>query len=889
MRYPAAVDLAKLLSPSQLQAATRLDVPVCILAGAGSGKTRVITHRIAWLMTEKREAAESILAVTFTNKAAGEMRDRVEKLVPGRGGRVLLGTFHGLAARLLRRYGRIVDVPPGFVIYDADDAERLLTRVVSGDLGLAKEATGPIGRLIDSWSCEGLAPADVPTGHELIFGDALKAYDRYLQRLNEAQALDFGGLLLKLRDLVRHDDGAVALARVRHILVDEYQDVNRVQADIVLTLAKRATTTAVVGDDDQAIYGWRGASADNLKKFLVALPGAVLIKLEENYRSTPAILDAANGIIRHNEVRLGKELRPAGGDGTGSGRGRHVRVVKGADDVEEARRVGGLIVEHVMSGTGLDEIAVLYRANAQSRPIEDELRRLALPYRVVGGVRFYDRKEIKDVLATVRAALNRRSDVDALRFLGAVPRGVGDASLKKIDAVARRHRRGILEVFADAALLAEAGLGAAAVKKCQGIIVTLDELAARIARPSSGPPAATTTTMTTTTTPSGGPVDVRAALGAKDALALAVQSSGVADRLEAEGGLEAEGRLENLAELVNAAATFEQLARRNGEAGDIEAFLESAALLGGADDAPNDDGRGQITLMTLHAAKGLEFAVVFLVGLEEHGFPHSRAILDDDGDAIEEERRLAYVGITRARRRLVLSWAGRRMVQGIVKPRDPSRFLFEIPREVLEGDVPRRGGAFERASLLDTWRARPTRPLPARAATDDDDDDDGHHVVYDDDVDAAPRPRRESRTRLVVTEPGHQPGGDDVIVRDARPGTDAGPPRTVVVRDDDTSARVGGFGGRRFALGAAALRPSSSPRGAGDDDGRPGPPDDNEGDGADFAAGARVFHRLFGDGTIVGRRGAGRALNCLVRFDSERAPRLIAARHLKSASSGDSA
>jgi DNA helicase-2/ATP-dependent DNA helicase PcrA len=917
------VDLAKLLSPAQYAAATRLDVPVCILAGAGSGKTRVITHRIAWLMTEQRQTAESILAVTFTNKAAGEMRERVEKLVPGRGSRVLLGTFHGLAARLLRRFGRIVGVPPGFVIYDADDAERLLQRLVVNDLNMAKEAAGPIGRLIDGWQCEGLGPRDVPEGHELLFRDALKAYDRYLEKLAESSALDFGGLLLKLRDLVRHDDAAAALGHVRHVLVDEYQDVNRVQADIVLAFARRAMTIAVVGDDDQAIYGWRGASADNLKKFLGALPGATLLKLEENYRSTPAILQAANGIIAKNEVRLGKVLRPAGNadddadDGIrGRDRGRNVRVVRGADDVEEARRVGGLLIEHVMGGTRLDDIAILYRANAQSRLMEDELRRLALPYRVVGGVRFYDRKEVKDVLATVRAALVRRSDVDALRFLAAVPRGIGDTTVKKVDAVARSRRRPLLEVFADPALLAEAGLSAAAQKKCSAVVMVLDELAAKIGRPQRS-------------SSQQGLFSAAATLGAKDALALAVQASGVADRLAAEGGLEAEGRLENLAELVNAAATFEELARRNGEAGDIEAFLESAALLGSADDAPQDDGRGQVTLMTLHAAKGLEFDVVFLVGLEEHGFPHSRAVLDDDDRAIEEERRLAYVGITRAKRRLVVSYASRRMVQGVVKARDPSRFLFEIPRDVLEGDIPRRGsdggpGRGAGSPLLDEWRRRQggsARSLRTDLGADHDDDhgneDDGAsgvRVVYDDDG-APVRARRPKEPRTLLV-----PRPDTAALDDGGEDNDAGPTGPVVVRDDEEGAGgVGGFGGaaRRFRLGtgarvvadrtggtarptilssavrmtptAATTMPTTATSTAPASTTTVVEERDDGGEARGFSAGARVFHRLFGDGTVVGARGAGRALNCLVRFDSQRAPRLIAARHLKPVEPGDSA
>jgi DNA helicase-2/ATP-dependent DNA helicase PcrA len=903
------VDLAKLLSPSQLEAATRIDRPVCILAGAGSGKTRVITHRISWLMTQKRERAESILAVTFTNKAAGEMRERVEKLVPGRAARVLLGTFHGLAARLLRRFGRIVDVNPNFVIYDADDAERLLQRLVMNDLNRAKDACGPIGRLIDSWQCEGLSPSEVPVGHDLLFTDALAAYRLYQTKLQEASALDFGGLLVKLRELVTHPDGATALGHVRHILVDEYQDVNRVQADIVLALAHRAATVAVVGDDDQAIYGWRGASADNLKKFLVALPGATVVKLEENYRSTPAILEAANGIIAHNEVRLGKVLRPAG-DQAHRERGRLVRIVRGNDDIEEARRIGSLLVEHVMSGTALDDIAILYRANAQSRTMEDELRRLALPYRVVGGVRFYDRKEVKDVLATIRAALNRRSDVDALRFLSAVPRGIGDASLKKIDAKARERRVSLLHALADPALLQAAGLAAGTQKKCAAVITILDALAAKIGRPAWPPSQETGATgrldfdgasaTTTSDRPVLGP------LGAKDALALAVEASGVAERLAAEGGLEAESRLENLAELVNAAATFEQVARRNGEASDLEAFLENAALLGSADDNPRDDGRGQVTLMTLHAAKGLEFDVVFLVGLEEHGFPHSRAVLADDDGSLEEERRLAYVGITRARRRLVLSYAARRMVQGVVKGRDPSRFLFEIPRGVVEGDVPRRG--HERSSsssLLDVWRQRRESPASRWALGSDDDDGHGTRIVYDDDTShetesswGKPRTPRGSRTRLLPVAPesaedagsfsSSMNGPSRFASREAPQETgdlDQGKD-VVVVREDEPSAAPSA---RRFRLSSSPMSSSSEPLRAG-----LAAPDamDEGGDGVDaaghFGTGDRVFHRLFGDGTVVGARGGGRgAQHLLVRFDSERAPRLVVSRHLKTAPVGE--
>jgi len=852
------VDLKSLLSPPQHEAATELQAPVCILAGAGSGKTRVITHRIAWLMSAHRVAAESILGVTFTNKAAGEMRERVEKLVPGRGGRVQLGTFHGLAARLLRRYGRVVDVDPSFVIYDADDAERFLQRILVNDLDASKDLTGPVARMIDAWQSEGLSPERVPKGSELYFDTAIKAYTRYVERLKEARALDFGGLLVKFRDLVTGPDADVVTRRVRHVLADEYQDVNQVQADIVLALAKKADSTAVVGDDDQAIYGWRGASADNLKKFLVAMPGARLVKLEENYRSTPAILEAANGIIAKNEVRLGKVLRPA----KASDRGRLVRVLKNASDLEEARRVVMYIIEHVAAGVHLDEIAILYRTNGASRVLEDALRQNSLPYRIVGGVRFYDRKEIKDVLATLRVALNRNSDVDGLRFLQAVPRGVGQATVTKLEAVARARGKPLFVAMGDDALLAEAGIAGATAKKVKAVIESLDELAKKIGRP-------------VRPDPQPGLFVASSSLGAKDAVALAVQVSGVSDRLEAEGGVEAEGRLENLMELVNAAAAFEESAKRSGDVADVEAFLESASLLGSADDAPDDDGRGEITLMTLHACKGLEFDVVFMVGLEEHGFPHSRAVMNDDAMGLEEERRLAYVGITRARQRLVLSWAAQRMVQGTLKARDPSRFLFEIPSGVLEGDLPRRrqGGSManQRESLLEQWRRRHRRTEGA-----DDVDDGSPRVVYDDDFDdGAPPPRREPRTRLVMTEPGAVP--DDAVVVPQRLLPAVGDDDDDDDDDDDVadSAPAPAPPARRFVLGVP-VKTTPTPA-------APTTPEVvfEPDEAPAFAAGARVSHRLFGEGTVVGQRGGGRSATVVVRFDGERGPRVIAARFLQ--------
>jgi DNA helicase II / ATP-dependent DNA helicase PcrA len=806
------LDLRTRLSAPQYEAATQLDAPVCILAGAGSGKTRVITHRIAWLMAERRARPSSILAVTFTNKAAQEMRARIEQLAPQGSGQLWLGTFHGLAARMLRRYGDLVGVRNSFVIYDADDAHRLLQRIVENDLNLAKDTARPIGHLIDGWQSDGLSADDIPSGPQLLYDKAIQAYRIYQERLMSMGALDFGGLLLSLRSLLLKPEGAVITRAIRHVLVDEYQDVSQVQADIVLAVARGADSVAVVGDDDQAIYGWRGASADNLKRFLVALPGSVVIKLEDNYRSTQPILTAANGIITRNQVRLGKELRAAT---PAQANGRSVRVVKARDDLEEARKLMMLAVEHVANRTSLDEIAFLYRTNASSRLLEDELRRHQLPYRVIGGTRFYDRKEVKDVLATVRCALVAGSDVDFLRFMAAMPRGVGDTTVKKIDAVARQRRTPLRTAFADESLMIEAGLTAAMRSKCKAIATILDGLARKIGRAAGAQ---------NDLFAQGQPV------GARDAMALAIDASGLADKLAAEGDLEAEGRLENLLELKNAAALFEEQNQRLALPADIEAFLEAAALTSSVDETKEDDGRGKITLMTLHAAKGLEFEVVFITGWEDGGFPHARAI-GESGDAsqLEEERRLAYVGITRAKKRLVLSWAQHRMVNGARRHRDMSRFLQEIPREALDGDVPPRARNYDddndprSASMLDLWRQRNPRRAPA-----DEDIVDGPRVVYDAEAVAA---------ALSQDEPMAPP-----------------------------------VSSRRFSL-RSSLQPAPEDVGLDDSD-----------SSSLFRSGSHVWHKRFGDGVVVGMRGAGHGQAALVRFDGERQPQVILVRHLRASS-----
>jgi DNA helicase-2/ATP-dependent DNA helicase PcrA len=735
-----------------------------------------------------RQRPWTVLAVTFTNKAAGEMRHRVDELSPGAGPDVQVGTFHGMAARLLRRYGRSVGVQPSFVIYDQDDSERLLKRIITNEMNGNRDQVRPIKSFIEGWQAEGMRPEQVPEVHWNPFEErAREAYAIYEERLAGMNAVDFGGLLLKLRDLLGTPGGEDVRSRVKHLLVDEYQDTNRVQAEITLSLAQSARTVAVVGDDDQAIYGWRGASADNLKHFLDALPGSKLVRLEDNYRSTRRILDAANAIIANNEVRLGKTLRSMGDEG------RRARIMKSSNDVDEARRVVQTVQELVRAGHSLEDVVVLYRTNALSRPFEDELRRASLPYRLVGGVRFYDRKEVKDVLATVRAALNPRSDVDTLRMVAAVPRGIGDTSVQKIAKAATAQSMSVLEALGDEALLESAGVAKRVRTKSVRLAAELDELGAKI-DPERGP-----------------------AVGARDAIALAIEKSGVADRLEADGTPDAESRLENLSQLLSAAAQFELDAETGDSAKDVLAFLETASLTSGGEEHDPRDNSERLTLMTLHAAKGLEYDVVFLVGMEEHGFPHSRALTEDAPPSeLEEERRLAYVGITRARKRLFLCWAQRRMVQGSVRPRRASRFLSELPSECVEGD---------------------------------------------------PLPRGRSRDLL-----GFSPG----FLDDHRPASSDG----VVVEYDDP-ARTGE---RRRRLQQQALQRRKHLRAAAEDEPTyelsdpHGTPTPASSDG--LCEGCRVDHKVFGSGTVVGFRGGGRTRAALVRFDTERAPRVIIARHL---------
>ena len=686
---PVKIDFVALLNKAQLEAVTTINAPLCILAGAGTGKTRVITHKIAYLIEHGAEP-EKILGVTFTNKAAAEMRERVDKILPGVAHRVMLGTFHGVSARILRRYGFYVGVPSSFLIYDADDSQKVLRKIAADLFNIGREILDSYQQQIEKWQNEGILPGQVESGGDYRLMRAKELYDSYWRELLRIGALDFNGLLLKWYELLLHPEGSKRLfAQFRHILVDEYQDTNALQANIVQLLGKQAETIAIVGDDDQSIYSWRGAKASNMQKFMDDMPNAYLVKLEANYRSTSTILSAANAVIANNGNRLGKNLIAVGGVGV------PIRLIRAFSDREEAEMIVRLVQDEVGRGHSLYEFAVLMRTNGQSRPFEESLRKARLPYRLIGGIKFYDRKEVKDVLATLRAALNPKSDVDFQRAISAVPRGIGDASVKKIQEIAKQKELSLLPAMLAPEVLSLAGISSKTASKMQAFAESLQELGRQCTLGSEH----VLDAVENYSQRQGSFWSAESApqyitqyrqFNAQEAIAMAAQMSGVTERLQEDKSDEAQDRLENIGQLLSAAQQYVEDAILFGNDVSALGFLEATALLSSVDDLkPQDKVDGAITLITLHAAKGLEFDVVFMVGMEEFGFPHGRALGEDaNPNDLEEERRLAYVGMTRARKRLYLTYAQRRMIHGVVKGRAPSRFLRELPRALVVGDIP---------------------------------------------------------------------------------------------------------------------------------------------------------------------------------------------------------
>ena len=658
------------LNPAQRDAVSAPPGHYLVLAGAGSGKTRVLTHRIAWLLEVEHASPWSILAVTFTNKAAGEMRARCDALIRQGTRGLTVGTFHGIAHRLLRQHWREAKLPETFQILDADDQQRLIKRTIQG-LGLDEARFPPrqAAWFINAAKDEGKRPdafhnSGDPQTRTLL--DVYRAYDATCAR---SGLVDFAELLLRSHELWLHDDALLAhyRERYRHLLIDEFQDTNTIQYAWLRVLAGTTAQMFVVGDDDQAIYGWRGARVENVQYFLRDFPGAKTIRLEQNYRSTGTILKAANAIIANNPQRLGKKLWTAGDHGT------PIALYAAYNEQDEARFVIERIREHMQQGEKASECAILYRSNAQSRNFEEQLIQHDIHYRVYGGLRFFDRAEIKDALAYLRLVANRHDDAAFERTVNTPTRGIGERTL---DILRQRARRDAISLW-DAALseLAGASLAGRAKNALKVFLALIAELAKTCAGASPAlPPDAVLGTAAHEPLPLAEQIDH------------AIQRTGLRDFYEADSRGSAESRVENLDELVNVASRFERTPE-DIEAGfsELTAFLAHAALEAG--EAQGEAWEDCVQLMTLHSAKGLEFPIVFLVGLEDGLFPSQKSL--DEPGRLEEERRLAYVGITRARQTLILSYAESRRLHGSETYNRPSRFLHELPRELLHEVRPR--------------------------------------------------------------------------------------------------------------------------------------------------------------------------------------------------------
>jgi DNA helicase-2/ATP-dependent DNA helicase PcrA len=631
-------DLLAGLNPVQREAATHTGGPLLIVAGAGSGKTRVLTHRIAWLIREQNASPWSILAITFTNKAADEMRTRVGGLIGPVADRMWISTFHSACVRMLRRDAHRLGYRSGFTIYDDADALRLMSYVLR-DQGVDTKRNTPRSVLnavsaaknelidYDTYTRN----AESPPERKLI----APAYTEYQRRLTAANAMDFDDLLMVTVNLLQAD--SVALNewqdRFQHILVDEYQDTNRAQNELVLMLGARHHQVCVVGDSDQSIYAFRGADIRNILDFENAFPDTTVIVLDQNYRSTQNILDAANSLIANNSARKPKHLW------TEAGGGDPIIHYRADDERDEAAWIVDRTVSQQRSGGRWADVAIFYRTNAQSRALEEELTRRNVPYKVIGGTKFYDRREIKDLLAYLRAVVNPEDEVSTKRILNVPKRGIGDTSVGKLDAYAQRHSLPFHRVLEEAD---RAGVTGKALGGINELLVSLAYLRAL----------------------------VKEEVGPATLLQNVIDRTGYVRQLEAEHTIESAGRVENIAELVGSAERYDSL----------ESFLEDVALVSDADEI--DPDASVVVLMTLHTAKGLEFPIVFLAGLEEGVFPHIRSL--SEPDELEEERRLAYVGITRAQKQLYITNAFTRQLFGQTQYNPPGRFLKELPEQLVE-------------------------------------------------------------------------------------------------------------------------------------------------------------------------------------------------------------
>jgi DNA helicase-2/ATP-dependent DNA helicase PcrA len=647
-----AMDVSRIiesLNEAQRSAVCASQEPLLVLAGAGSGKTRVLVHRIAWLVDVEGLSPYSILAVTFTNKAAGEMRGRIEQLIEAPAGGMWVGTFQGLAHRLLRTHWQEAGLEQGFQILDSQDQQRLVRRVLKSlDLDEAKWPPKQLQWFINSCKDEGRRPQHIETRNDPHMRRQVQVYEAYEALCQRSGLVDFAELLLRAHELWLKKPDLLLHYRQRfhHILVDEFQDTNTIPYAWLRLLAGDNGRITVVGDDDQSIYGWRGARVENIRRFEKDYPGTRVQRLEQNYRSTGTILKAANAVIANNAERLGKQLWTEGHEG------ERIQLYTAYNEQDEARFVVERIQGWVDEGRRRSDVAVLYRSNAQSRVFEERLIQYGVPYRVYGGLRFFERAEIKDALAYLRITSNRNDDASFERVVNHPPRGIGERTLEVVRQTARGRA---LSLWQAAAVVVDERLVPPRAANALQVFVSLVETLAADIQPLS--------------------------LG--EQVEHVMHPSGLLDHFAKEKGEKGQARIENLRELVNAAREY--AVDPDAEPDPLSEFLSHAALEAGEGQA--DAWEDCVQLMTLHSAKGLEFPLIFLCGMEEGLFPHQRSV--EEPGRLEEERRLCYVGITRARQQVVMTCAERRRLYGTETYCLPSRFISEIPDELIEDIRPR--------------------------------------------------------------------------------------------------------------------------------------------------------------------------------------------------------
>ena len=632
------------LNPMQKEAVLHTEGPLLILAGAGSGKTRVLTHRIAYLIEEKEVNPWNILAITFTNKAAGEMRERVDSLVGFGAESIWVSTFHSTCVRILRRYIEHLGYTNSFSIYDSDDQKTLMKQVFKTlDIDTKQYKERSVLGIISSAKDKLISPEEflLNAGQDFRQKKVGEIYREYQNQLKKNNALDFDDLIVKTVELFQNDSQILDYyqERFRYIMVDEYQDTNTAQFKLISLLASKYGNLCVVGDDDQSIYRFRGADIENILSFEQTFPGARVIKLEQNYRSTQNILDAANGVIRHNRGRKEKSLW------TANGTGDEILFKQFDDARDEADYIARQIRDSEFS---YQDQAVLYRTNAQSRLLEERCIFYNVPYRLVGGVNFYQRKEIKDILAYLKTVANGVDDLSVLRIINVPKRGIGATSMGRVTMFASEHGMSLYSALREARMVP--GLGKAVEKI--GRFISQMECFRAMAQSEE--------------------------YSIQDLIEAILEETGYEEELKAEGEIEAETRMENIQELINKAAAYEE----DSQHPSLDEFLEQVALVADIDNVDSSEDR--VTLMTLHSAKGLEFPKVYLAGMEDGLFPGMMAVSSDDPTDMEEERRLCYVGITRAKKELVITAARKRMTHGETRYCKPSRFVEEIPAELLK-------------------------------------------------------------------------------------------------------------------------------------------------------------------------------------------------------------